>query len=75
MAVRFMGVETGVHGENHQHAASHCQTLSDNVVSITPRLSKIQITTLVVIGTDFIDNCTSNYHTIMATTIPNYLWR
>jgi len=28
--------ETGVPGENHQHTASHWQTLSHNVVSIMP---------------------------------------
>jgi hypothetical protein len=26
--------ETGVHGENHRHAASHLQTLSQNVVHL-----------------------------------------
>ena len=30
--------ETGVPGENHPSAVSHCQTLSHNVVSNTPRL-------------------------------------
>jgi hypothetical protein len=29
-------------GENHRPAASHGQTLSHNVVSSTPRLSRIQ---------------------------------
>jgi hypothetical protein len=29
--------ETGVPGENHQPDASHCQTLSHNVVSSTSR--------------------------------------
>ena len=29
--------ETGVPRENHRPAASHCQTLSHNVVSGTPR--------------------------------------
>ena len=29
--------ETGGFGENHRPAASHCQTLSHNVVSSTPR--------------------------------------
>jgi hypothetical protein len=29
--------ETGVPGENHGPVASHCQTLSHNVVSSTPR--------------------------------------
>jgi hypothetical protein len=34
--------ETGVPGENHRPVASHRQTLSHNVVSSTPRLSRIQ---------------------------------
>jgi hypothetical protein len=34
--------ETGVPGETHQHAASHSQTLSHNVVWSTPRLSGIR---------------------------------
>jgi hypothetical protein len=29
--------ETGVPGENHRSVASHCQSLSHNVVSSTPR--------------------------------------
>jgi len=29
--------ETGVPGGNHRPAASHCQTLSHNAVSSTPR--------------------------------------
>jgi len=29
--------ESGVYGENHRSAASHWQTLSQNVVSSTPR--------------------------------------
>ena len=34
--------ETRVPGENHRPAASHLQTLSQNVVSSTPRLSGIR---------------------------------
>jgi hypothetical protein len=34
--------ETGVPGENHRPAASHCTILSHNVVSSTPRLSRIR---------------------------------
>jgi len=58
--------ETGVPGENHLHAASHWQTLSHRVVSSTFRLS--ELTALVVIGTDYICSCKSNYNTITATT-------
>ena len=54
---------------------SHCQTLSHNVVSSTPRLSGFEYiilgtawsvfehTMLVVIGTDCIGSYKSNYHT------------
>jgi hypothetical protein len=34
--------ETGVPRENHRPVASHLQTLSQNVVSSTPRLSGIR---------------------------------
>ena len=40
--------ESGVPEENHQPVTSHWQTLSHNVVSSTPRLSGVQLTTLVV---------------------------
>ena len=33
--------ETGVNGENHRPVASHCQTLSHNVVSSTPRNEQV----------------------------------
>jgi hypothetical protein len=69
--------ETGEPGENHWPAASHWQTLSHNVASSTPYLSRIQthnVSTLVMIDTDFIGSYKSNYH--MMTTItapPNHL--
>jgi len=56
--------ETGVPVENHRHAASHCQTLSHNVVSSTFRLSGIRSHNVVVIGTDCICSFKSSYHTI-----------
>ena len=53
-------------GENHRPVASNWQTLSHNVVHLArPRFV---LTTSVVIGTDCICSCKSNYHTIMATT-------
>ena len=60
MAVSFIG---GLPGENHRPATSHWQILSHYVVLIG-----IELTTLVVIGTDCIGSCKSNYHTI--TTAP-----
>ena len=52
--------DTGISKENHR------QTLSDNVVSSTPRppWTGFELTTLVVIGTDCTGSCKSNYHTI-----------
>ena len=46
--------ETGVPEEKHRPAASHWQTRSQSVVSSTPRLSGNELTTLVVVGTDYI---------------------
>jgi len=44
--------ETRVPEENHRPVASHCQTLSHNVVLSTPRHEKgFKLATLVVIGT------------------------
>ena len=40
--VIFLQSETGVPGENHRPASSHCQTLSHNVVSSTLTISRIQ---------------------------------
>ena len=54
--------ETGGPGENHRPVASHWQTLSYNVV----HLALIELTTWVVIGTDCIDSCKSNYHKFTA---------
>jgi hypothetical protein len=58
-------------GENHRPVASHWQTLSHkNVMLYTLSWSRFELTTSVVIGTDCIGSCKSNYHTIMATTAP-----
>jgi hypothetical protein len=39
---------------------------------IHPAWAGFKLTTLVVMGTDSIGSCKSNYHTITATTAPNY---
>jgi hypothetical protein len=52
--------ETGVSGEDHRPAACHWQTLSPNVYRV--HLSGIR--TLVVMGTNCIGSCKSNYHMI-----------
>jgi hypothetical protein len=48
-------------GENHRPVASHWQTLSHNVAHFA--WSRFELTTSVVIGTDCIGSCKSNYHT------------
>ena len=58
--------ETGGPGENYRPVAGHCQTLSNNVVH-SP-WTRFELTTSVVIGTDCIGSCKSNYQTIMAMT-------
>jgi hypothetical protein len=46
--------ETGGPGENHRPAANHCQTLSHNIVSSTPRHEAMSgARTLMLIGTDY----------------------
>ena len=56
--------------ENHRSATSQWQTLSHNAASIkyTSSWAGFKLTTLVMIGTDCIGSCKSNYHTITATT-------
>jgi hypothetical protein len=63
--------KTGVHRENHRPATSLWQTLSHNVVSSTLRKwTWFELTTLVVIGTDYTGGCKSNYHAITTMTDP-----
>jgi hypothetical protein len=60
---------TGVREENQ----SHCQTLTHNVVSSTPRLSRIRVYNFSVIGADCKGSCKPNYHTITTTTTSVYV--
>ena len=61
--------------ENHRPVASHWQSLSHNIASSTPHRywEEFKLTTLVMIGTDCISSCKSNYHMITPTTAP-FLW-
>jgi hypothetical protein len=52
---------------------NHWQTLSLKCIEFTSDLMGLELTTLVVIGTDCIANCKFNYHTI--TTAPNTSYR
>ena len=54
--------ETGVPDENHRLVVSHWQILSYSVVLSSAHLSRFKLTTLVVIGTDYIGSYKSNYH-------------
>ena len=67
MAVRFIGRGNQ---KRHQFVASHCQTLSHNVVYSTPRSpwEGFKLKTFVVLDTDYISSCKSNYHMITITT-------
>ena len=72
----LLAEETRVPGENQWPVASHWQTLSHNVVSSTPRLSRIRTYNL---SSDRswlhrTSSCKSNYHTITITTNPFKLW-
>jgi hypothetical protein len=55
--------------KKHRPSTSHWQTLSHNVVHRA--LMEIR-TTSVMMGTDCIGSCKSNYHTITAMTAPTY---
>jgi hypothetical protein len=57
--------ETGVPWENYRPVASHLQTLSHNLVLSAPRHERNSRTS-VVIHTDCIGSCESNYHAITA---------
>jgi hypothetical protein len=62
--------ETGVPVEYHRPATSHWQTLSHNVcIEYTSQWTGFKLT-LVVIGTDCIGSCKSNYHKITTTMAP-----
>ena len=56
--------------EESETPPSHCQTLSHNVVYSTPRSpwEGFNLKTFVVLDTDYIGNCKSNYHMITITT-------
>jgi len=63
---------TGGSEENNQHVASHWQLY--HIKLYTSPCSRFELTTSVVIGTDYIGSCKCNYHTITATTVPLRHW-
>ena len=56
--------------KKHRPVASHCQTLSQNVISSTARHERGS--TLAVIGTDCTGSCKPNYHSITTMTVKEY---
>ena len=64
--ISWQSVLLVVPGEIYQPAASHWQTLSHNVVSSIPGLSRIQTNN----GTDCIGSYKSSYHTITTPKAP-----
>ena len=71
-AISWMSVllveKTGVPGENHRPATEKLYHIMLYRVNLS--WSRFELTALVVIGTDCIDSCKSNYHTITTTTVP-----
>jgi hypothetical protein len=64
--------ETGVPGENHRPVASHpTNCITYCCIKCTTPLVGFELTTLVVMGTDYIGSCKSNFYTITTTTVPN----
>jgi hypothetical protein len=61
--------ETGGPGENHRPVASHWQTY--HIMLYTSSWSRFELTTSVVIGTDCLGSCKSNYLTIRAMMAPD----
>ena len=61
-------------GENRRSVTSHWQTLSHNIVSCRLPWTGLELTTLVMTGTDCTDSCKFNYHAITTTTAP-LVWR
>jgi hypothetical protein len=60
--------------KTHRPATSHWKTLSRNIVSSTHlHTVGFKLATLVVIGTDCIGSCKSNYHTITTRTDPVHI--
>ena len=71
VAVSLIGAGNGIPGENHWPVASHWQTLSHKCcIDYTSPWMGFKLTTSVVIGTDCICSCKSNFHTTTTTSVP-----
>ena len=65
--------ETGVPGENHWPVASDWQIYHIMLYQVHLAWAGFELTTLLVIRTDSIGSCKSNYYTITTTTDPVFL--
>ena len=73
MAVSFIGGDNQSTRRKPWPVVGCWQTLSHNVILSTPRRTRFEFTTLVVICTDCTGSCKSNYHTITTTTALTWL--
>ena len=73
MAVSFIGGDNQSTRRKPWPVVGYWQTLSHNVILSTPRRTRFEFTTLVVICTDCTGSCKSNYHTITTTTALTWL--
>jgi hypothetical protein len=70
VAVSFIGGGNQRTWRKHRPVASHWQTY--HIMLYTSPWSRFELTTSVVIGTDWIGSCKSNYYTITTTTAPSW---
>ena len=67
--------KTGVPGKNHWPVSSHWQIYHIMVYCVHLAITRFELTTLVVIGTDCIGSYKSNCHTITTMTVPHTFCR
>jgi hypothetical protein len=66
----LFGEETGVSGENHHPPAGSHKIYHIMLYRVHHIMSRFDLATLVMIGTNSIDSCIPSYHTITTTVAP-----